>query len=135
MAQYGEDFKVFLLCWYSNFDPIKERDIARYLADRDYYYHQLQEPFTDHRYWKKKLDILELNSPFNQYPPCVIGYMNTLDLEPSFITDAVVIKDNPIYHEFVNMQTLIARGSVKHKELQDNNLIYCYGKYNESEKR
>lgn len=134
ISQYGEDFKVFLLCWYSNFEPIYVRDIENYYSDREHILYMLDNPMCDRRFWEKKLYFLDALSPFKKFSRCVLDYINSLDLEPSFITDAVVTDNNPIYHEFVNMQTLIAKGSVKHKELQDKNLIYCYGKYNEYEK-
>lgn len=133
--QYGPDFRVFLLSWYSNFTPIRVRDITNYLDRLEIIHIKLSQPFTDKPYWRKQLMRCEADDPFKTYTPAIISYIHSLGLEPSFITDDVVEVDNPIYCNFVSMQEAIAQLSVKHKHLQDLNNIFCYGKYNDNEKR
>lgn len=123
--QYGPDFRVFLICWYSNFTPIRQIDIDEHLAKVEECEYFLSRWDTDHRLWQRKLDRLRLNDPFDAYTAPILDYFKSLGLEPSFITDAIVEEDNPIYYQFASMQKAIAASSVKHKILQDKNKIFC----------
>lgn len=123
--QYGPDFRVFLICWYSNFTPIRQIDIDEHLAKVEQCEYFLIRWDSDHRFWQRKLERLRLNDPFDAYTAPILDYFKSLGLEPSFITDAIVEEDNPIYYQFASMQKAIAASSVKHKILQDKNKIFC----------